>query len=72
MKHHDPRQVGEEKVYLAYTSTALFIIERSQDRNSNRAGSCRQKLMQRSGRSAAYWFAHHGLLSQLSYRTQDH
>lgn len=31
------RQSGEERVYLDYTSTALFIPEESQDRNSNRA-----------------------------------
>jgi hypothetical protein len=30
------KQVGEERVYLAYTSTTLFIREGSQDRNSNR------------------------------------
>jgi len=28
----------EGRVYLAYTSTALFILEESQDRNSNKAG----------------------------------
>lgn len=27
------KQTWEERVYLAYTSTALFIIERSQGRN---------------------------------------
>ena len=36
MKHCDQKQVGEESVYLAYTSTALFITEGSQDRNSNK------------------------------------
>jgi hypothetical protein len=39
-------QVREEKgLHLAYSSIALFIIEGSQDRNSNRAGTWRQKLM---------------------------
>ena len=33
MKHHDQKQHGEERVYLAYASTSLFIIEGSQDRN---------------------------------------
>ena len=28
--------------------------------------------MQKPWRDAAYWFAPHGLLSLLSYRTQDH
>jgi hypothetical protein len=31
------KHMGEETVYLAYTSISLFIIEGSQDRNSNRA-----------------------------------
>ena len=33
MKHHDQSKFGEERVYLAYTSISLFIIEESQDRN---------------------------------------
>ena len=33
MKHHDQKQVGEERVYSVYTSTAQFIIEGSQGRN---------------------------------------
>ena len=33
MKHHDQKQVGEERVYLAYASTLEFITEGSQDRN---------------------------------------
>jgi hypothetical protein len=33
------KQVGEEGVYSAYTSTLLFIIKRSQDWNSSRSGS---------------------------------
>jgi hypothetical protein len=33
MKHHDPKQLGEEMVYLAYSSIPLFITEGSQDRN---------------------------------------
>ena len=41
------KQVGEERVCLAYTSTLLFITKESQDRNSHRAGTWRQELMQR-------------------------
>jgi hypothetical protein len=66
------REVGEERVYSAYTSTLRFTTEGSQDRNSNRAGTWRQELMQRPWRDAAYWLASHGLLSLLSYRTQGH
>jgi hypothetical protein len=34
--------------YSAYTSTALFIPERNQDRNSYKAGTWRQELTQRA------------------------
>jgi hypothetical protein len=62
-KHHDPKQVGE-RVYLAYTSTSLFIIKGSQNRNSSRnleAGADAEAM-----EGAAYWFASRGLLSLLS------
>jgi hypothetical protein len=32
-------QIGEERVYSAYTSTLLFITKGSQDWNSSRSGS---------------------------------
>ena len=70
MKHHDPKQVGEERAYLAYTSTSLFIIERSQDRNSSRAESWRQELMQKPWRGASYWLVPYGLLSLFSHRSR--
>jgi hypothetical protein len=57
------KQIGEEMVYSAYISTLLFITERSQDWNSSRSGSRRDDL---------YWLASPGLLSLLSYRTQDY
>jgi hypothetical protein len=60
---------GEERVCFLYSSIALFITEGSQCRNSHRAGTWRQELMQRPCRGAAYGLAPHGLLS---YRTQDH
>ena len=66
------KQVGEERVDLAYTSRSWSIIEGTKNRNSNRAGSWRQELMQRPWRGATYRFALHGLFSLLSYRTQDH
>jgi hypothetical protein len=61
----------EERVYLAYASLSLFIIERSQDRHSNRAETWRQELMQRPWRSAALWLALYGLLSLLYYSSQN-
>ena len=66
MKH------GEERVYLAYASLSLFIKKGSQDRNTNRAGTWREKMMQRLWRGATYWLAHHSLLSLFSYRTPGH
>jgi hypothetical protein len=66
------KQLGEERVYFAYTSISLFAIEGSQDRNSSRAGTQGQELMQRPWRDAASWLASHALLRLLSYRTEDH
>ena len=40
-KHHDQKQPGEERVYLACAYTSLLIIDGSQDRNSNKAGTGR-------------------------------
>jgi hypothetical protein len=40
------KQVGEERVYSAYTSTLLFITKGGQDRNSNKAGTWRQEQVQ--------------------------
>jgi hypothetical protein len=42
------------------------------DRNSNRAGTWRQELMQRPWSMLPTGLFPHGLLSLLSYRTQDH
>jgi hypothetical protein len=50
-------QVGEKRVYSAYISTLLFINKGSQDRNSQRAGTWRQELMQRPWRDVLFWFA---------------
>jgi len=66
------KKVGKERVYSAYTSTLLLITKGSQERNSHRAGTWRQELMQRPWRDIAYWLASPGLLNLLSYRTQDH
>jgi hypothetical protein len=47
---------------------SLSIIKGNQDRNSNRAGTWRQGLMQRPWSCALYFLVSHGLLSLLSYR----
>jgi hypothetical protein len=56
MKQQDQKQLGEKRVSLASTSTSVFL-KGSQDRNSSRAGTWRQVLMQRPQRGAAYWLA---------------
>jgi hypothetical protein len=71
-KHHDQGASWGVSDYPAYTSTLLFITKGSQDRNSHRAGTSRQELMQRPWRDVTYWLASPGLLSLLSYRTQDY
>ena len=43
------KQVEEERVNSAYVSIVLFIFKRSQSRNSDRAGTWRQELMQKHG-----------------------
>ena len=57
MKQHDQKQVGEERVYLVYVFMALSVMEGSQDRNSNMAGTWRQELMQRPWWRVAFWLA---------------
>jgi len=39
------KEVEEERVYSAYTSTALSITKGGQDWNSHRAGTWRQELI---------------------------
>ena len=65
-RHCDLKQAEEDRVYLADTS------DHSPSLKQVRAGTWRQELMQKPWRGAAYWLALHGLLSLLSYRTQDH
>ena len=81
MKHHNQKQVGKERAYLAYTFSSLSTIKGSQDRNSTMAGTWWQELMQRPQRGcllarvtteAAYRLAPHGLLHLPPYRTQNH
>jgi hypothetical protein len=44
----------KKRIYSTFASTSLFFIGESQDRNSNKAGTWRQELMQRPWRGAAY------------------
>ena len=60
-------QIGEERVYSAYTSILLFITK--EVRTGTQAVK-KQKLMHRPWRDVPYWLASPGLLSLLSYRTK--
>jgi len=62
------KQVGEERVYSAYTSTVLFITKGSQDWSSHLEAGALAKAME----EGLHWLASPGLLGLLSYRTQDY
>ena len=64
------KQVGEERVYSAYTSILLFITKGSSGLELKQVR--KQELMQRPWRDVLYWLASPGLLSLLSYGTQDY
>jgi hypothetical protein len=61
------KQVGEERVYSAYTSILLFITK---EVRTGTKQVRKQELMQRPWRDFTYWLASPGLLSLLSYRTK--
>jgi hypothetical protein len=62
------KQLGKERVNLAYTSILLFILEGNWNRNPNRTTIWRKRLMQRPQRRTAYWHFPHDLFSLISYR----
>jgi hypothetical protein len=62
------KQVGEERVYLAYNSILLFLSPRKSGLELKQVR--KQELMQRPWRDVPYWLASPGLLSLLSYRTK--
>jgi hypothetical protein len=62
------KQVGEERVYSAYT---FHIAVHHQRKSGLELKQVRkQELMQRPWRNVLYWLASPGLLSLLSYRTK--
>ena len=62
------KQVGEERVYLAYTSILLFITKevRTGTQAGQEAGADAEAM------EGCYWLASRDLLSLFSYRTQDY
>jgi hypothetical protein len=66
MKHHDQKQLKEERVYLAFTSIVMFIIEELKiDRNPREEADAEAMGLR-------VLLASHGLLSLFPYRMQDH
>jgi hypothetical protein len=59
------KQVGEERVYSAYTSMLLFITK---EVRTGIKQVREQELKQRPWRDVLYWLASSGLLSLLSYK----
>jgi len=73
MKHHNQKESwGGKCLSVLYFHTLVPSLKEARTRNSNRTGTWRQELMQKPWKGAAYWLVHHGLLSLLCYRTQDH
>jgi hypothetical protein len=50
----------------------IVHVKDNEDRNSTRAGTWMQKVLQQPERGTAYWLAPPGLLSLLFYGTPDH
>jgi hypothetical protein len=50
MKYHDQKQGGEESVYSTYTPILFFTTKGGKDRNSSRAETWWQELMQSTWR----------------------
>jgi hypothetical protein len=59
------------RIYLAYTSTLMFITKGNEDMYLKKTHTWRQEQVQRPWRSTKYWLVPHGLFRQFSYRTQD-
>jgi hypothetical protein len=64
------KQVGEERVYAAYTFHIAVHYQRKSGLELKQVR--KQGLMQWPWRDVPYWLASPGLLSLLSYRTQDY
>jgi hypothetical protein len=64
------KQVREERVYSAYTFHIAVDHQRKSGLELKQVR--KQELMQRPWRDVTYWLASPGLLSLLSYKTQDY
>jgi hypothetical protein len=64
------KQVGEERVYSSLHFHTAVHHQRKSGLELKQVR--KQELMQRPWRDVLYWLASPGLLSLLSYRTQDY
>jgi hypothetical protein len=64
------KQVREERVYSTYTFHIAVNHQRISGLELKQVR--KQELMQRPWRDVPYWLASPGMLSLLSYRTQDY
>jgi hypothetical protein len=64
------KQVGEERVYSAYTFHIAVDHQRMSGLELKQVR--KQELKQRPWRDVTYWLASPGFLSLLSYRTEDY
>jgi hypothetical protein len=62
------KQVGEERIYSAYTSILLFITK--EVRTGTQAGQEAGADAEAIEECSFYWLASSGLLNLLSYRTK--
>ena len=67
MKHHDQNQLGEERVYSAYTSAALFLTGGSQDRNWSKADWNVEAGAEAEGLEGCCFLACSSWLAQLAF-----
>jgi len=64
------KQVGEERVYSAYTFHIAVYHQRNSGLELKQVR--KQELMQRPWKDVTSWLSFPSLLSLLSYRTQDY
>ena len=72
MKPHDHNESCGEKGLFGFHFHIAVHHQRSQDKDLRQGRNPEARADAEAMEDAAYWLAPHGLLSLLSYRTQDH
>ena len=71
MEHDDQKAIWGRKGLLGLYFHTSVHHRRKSGQKLKQSWNLEQELMQKPWRSDAYWIALHGLLSLLSYRTQN-